>query len=457
MRYGRVAVALAATTALALAACGGDDDDPDASTSDDTANETADDPEGDAEGDAGGEMAEPDEPISLTFQTLAWQTASIEANEEIVEAWNAEHPNVQVDLLQGDWGSVHDQLVTSFEGGTAPDVFHYESSVLQDFADRGNVLDLSDYLSEEIRSDIRQGAWDTATYDEGIYGVPFLQESQVVFGNASLLADAGVDLPTLDDPWTWDEFSTAAEQLTTGDQYGAAFPLKSPANRVLNLSQNFDGDYFTVDADSVEAVFGDAEGEVPGRIHEMIYSDESASPDTLGMSNTDALPGFFDGQYALLPGPIWLRQQLIEQGPDGFEWVTLPPLEGDSLAQGAASQTISVAAGTEHPEWAVAFTEYFLNAENQAKLAAGDWLLPTSQAAASDPALNDAETGWDVAIATGDDLQMAPFQRVKGYDEWKSRVANPALQQYFADEISLEELGQQLTGEGNDILSRYNR
>jgi ABC-type glycerol-3-phosphate transport system substrate-binding protein len=452
MRYGKVAVALAATTAMALAACGGDDGDDEPETS---PSEEVTEPADEAE-DEGGELSQPDEPISLTFQTLAWQTASIEANEEIVAAWNAENPNVQVELLQGDWGSVHDQLVTSFEGGTAPDVFHYESTTLQDFADRGNVLDLTEYLSEEIRSDIRQGAWDTVTFD-GIYGVPFLQESQVIFGNKALLDEASVDLPTIDDPWTWDDFQAAAAELTTADQYGAAFPLSSPANRVLNLARNFGADYFTLSDGPAEAIFGDAEGQVPSRIHQMIYTDESASPDTLGMSNSDALPGFFDGQYALLPAPIWVRQQLIEQGPDGFEWVTLPALAGDSQAQGAVSQTLSVSASTENPEWAVAFTEYFLNAENQAKLAAGDWLLPTSEAAASDPALNDAATGWDVAISTAADLEMAPFQQVKGFDEWKERVANPAYQQYFADEISLEELGAKLTGEGNDILSRYDR
>ncbi|WP_165368041.1 extracellular solute-binding protein, partial [Phytoactinopolyspora endophytica] len=74
------------------------------------------------------EPEEPDEPISLEFQTLAWQTASMEANEAIVDAWNEENPNVQVNLLQGDWNNVNDQLLTAFEGGTAPDIFHYEST-----------------------------------------------------------------------------------------------------------------------------------------------------------------------------------------------------------------------------------------------------------------------------------------------------------------------------------------
>ncbi|WP_199521418.1 ABC transporter substrate-binding protein [Jiangella anatolica] len=429
-------IALAAAAGLVLTACGGGDD------------ETG---SGDGGSGNGGE------PVELTFQTLAWQTASVEANEAIVAAWNEANPDIQVELLQGDWNNVQDQLMTSFEGGTAPDVFHYESTVLQDFGDRGNVLDLSEYLSDEIRDDIRAGAWDTATFGDAIYGVPFLQESQVIFANRTLLDAAGVALPTVDDPWTWDEFADVAAQLTTEGQYGAVIPLKAPANRILNLARNFGGDYFTDPTGEVQAVFDEADQEVPRRIHEMLYTENSASPDGVGMSSADALPGFFAGQYALLPGAIWLRQQIIEQAPDGFDWVTLPALEGESSAQGAVSQTLSVSADTEHPEEAVQFIEYFLNAENQVQLAAGDWLLPTSQEAAQAPELNDPATGWDVATATADDLEMAPFQQVKGFEEWKSRIANPAFQEYFSDQISLEDLGAKLVDEGNAVLERYQR
>lgn len=411
---------------------------------------------GDSAGDSGDAPAD-GEPITLEFQSLAFQTDAVASTKEIVDAWNAENPDVQVELVQGDWNSVNDQLLTAFEGGTAPDVFHYESGPLRDFHERGSVLDLDDYMSDEIKGDIREGAWDTVTYDDAVTGVPFLQESQVIFANKTLFDAAGVELPTIDDPWTWDEFADVSQQLTGEGVYGTAFPLKSPANRVLNLSMGYDGAYFETEDGVSTAVFGDAEGEVPRRIHEMVYTDKSASPEAVGLSSADALPGFFAGQYATLPGAIWVRQQIQEQAPEGFEWVTLPPLEGTSQTQGAVSQTLSVSADSEHPEEAVAFIEYALNAENQVKLAAGDWLLPTSQEATQAEELNTPELGWDVAASTADDLQMAPFQQVKGFEEWKSKVANPALQEYFSDQISLEDLGGRLTGEGQDILDRYNR
>ena len=47
------------------------------------------------------------------------QDSTVAATKKIVADWNAENPNIQVEYVQGDWNSVHDQLVTPFEGGDA--------------------------------------------------------------------------------------------------------------------------------------------------------------------------------------------------------------------------------------------------------------------------------------------------------------------------------------------------
>ena len=44
---------------------------------------------------------------------------------------------------------MHDQLVTQFQGGTAPDIIHYESADITGFANQGYLADLSPYLSQD--------------------------------------------------------------------------------------------------------------------------------------------------------------------------------------------------------------------------------------------------------------------------------------------------------------------
>ncbi|GAA4066337.1 ABC transporter substrate-binding protein [Nonomuraea soli] len=435
----RITSALAAAAVLALsAACGS----------------------GGSTGATGGGTASeaPAEPVKLNFLSLAWQKESIEANKALVDEWNKNNPTIQVTYVQGSWDNVNDQLVTQFEGGGAPDVIHNDSPALSGFATRGYLLDLKDKLPAELKSDIPQPAWDTVTFgaEGGVYGVPFLQESQVIIANKKLLDAAKVRVPTADNPWTWDEFAEVSKKLTKDGAFGVAWPMKSPVNKTLNLALNFNGTFFQTGADGKSTVkVGPEEKEVLQRIYNQIHVDKSADPKTLGMGTADPLPGFYKGEYAMLPVGVYLRQQVAEQAPEGFEWVTLPPLKGTSSNQGAVSQTLSVSADSKNPDEALKFISFFLNGPNQARLAKGDWLLPTSQKAATDPSITGAENGWDVATASVKNLVVAPFLKVNGYDEWKSKVATPVLQEYYAGKISLDDAAKRLVEEGNKVLERY--
>ncbi|UPK76826.1 sugar ABC transporter substrate-binding protein [Nocardioidaceae bacterium SCSIO 66511] len=390
--------------------------------------------------------------VELRFQSLAWQDASIAANKEIVAEWNDEHPDVQVTYDGAEWDSVHDKLLTAFEGGDPPDIIHYEASAGQVFAEGGYFADLDPLLSDDFKSGIADDVWDTVKYDDyGTVGVPFLMENRLPIANATLLKQAGVKIPTPDDPWTWDEFAAAAKKLTNDDTYGVAFPLGDPANAMVTLSQNFGGEYV---ADGPEISAGDEEIEVPERIHSMLYDDKSASSDTVSLTSTDALPGFFGGKYAMVFGATWLRQQMVEESPDGFDWVTIPPIEGtEGATQAVNPQTLSVAAQSEHPEEAAEFIEFFLDGQNMARLAEGDWLVPTS-----DDALDalqkrtNGKQGWDVALASADTLTAAPWRRTPGFQEWMDKIATPAFQKYFGDDIDEDELVSELE-DGSDLLS----
>ncbi|MDU0303552.1 sugar ABC transporter substrate-binding protein, partial [Streptomyces sp. PAL114] len=48
-------------------------------------------------------------------------------------------------------------------------------------------------------------------------------------------------------------------------------------------------------------------------------------------------------------------------------------------------------------------------------------------------------------------------QSVRGYPEWKDKVATPALQEYYSGAIGLGELRTRLEDDGNLVLARYQR
>ncbi|MGC2997770.1 ABC transporter substrate-binding protein [Streptomyces sp. G35A] len=397
--------------------------------------------------------------ITLRFQSLAWQQESVDATRELVEEWNAAHPDVRVRYVQGSWDSVHDQLLTAFEGGEAPDIIHDASDDLADFAYGGHLADLTELLPARLTSDIPRRSWETTTFGGGVYGVPFLQEPRVLIADAKRLEESGVRVPTVGRPWSWAEFRQVTKRLSGGGRYGVAWPLKEPVSATLNLSLSTGGRLFHRDADGKVTVrFGEGDEVVPRTIHEQVTADRSASPTTLGSGGSDTLPGLFAGRYAMVPLGFSYRQQIVQQAPEGFDWRVLPaPAGAGGLTQGVSPQTLSIAEDCPHKKEAARFLDFLLQPRNMVRLALGDWMLPTGSAALADPALRTAEHGWATGTALAAHLRPAPAQTVRGYPEWKDKVATPALQEYYSGAIGLGELRERLEEDGNLVLARYQR
>lgn len=409
-----------------------------------------------------GEGKDTDGKIRLRFQSLAWQKESVDANKHLVKEWNAAHPDIQIQYVQGSWDSVHDQLLTSFEGGEAPDIIHDASDDLADFAYGGYLADLGELLPERLTSDIPQRSWQTATFNNKVYGVPFLQEPRVLIANKKILESSGVRVPTADKPWSWQEFRQVTKTLTERmgkGKYGIAWPLKEPVSVTLNLGLSAGGQLFhRGDDGKVTIRFTEGDGVVPGTIHDQVNTDKSASRSTLGTGGSDTLPGFFGGKYAMVPLGFSYRQQIVQQAPEGFEWTVLPaPAGPEGPAQGVSPQTLSVAEDSPHKKEAAQFIDFMLQPQNMVRLARGDWMLPTGTQALRDPSLHTEKDGWATGAALARDLRSAPAQSVRGYPEWKDKVATPALQEYYSGAIDAGELEKRLVKDGNLVLARYQR
>ncbi|MER7621549.1 extracellular solute-binding protein [Streptomyces sp. NPDC126503] len=400
--------------------------------------------------------------VRLRFQSLAWQKESVEANKRLVAEWNARHPDIQVAYVQGSWDSVHDQLLTSFEGGEAPDIIHDASDDLADFAHGGHLADLRPLLPERLRADIPARSWETTTFGEGVYGVPFLQEPRVLIANRKILRASGVRVPTPERPWTWPEFRQVARELTRAmgpGRHAVAWPLREPVSVSLNLGLSAGGRLFHREPDGrVTLRFTEADAVVPGTVRAQVVEDGSAPRTTLGSGGSDTLPGFFAGRYAMVPLGFAYRQQIVQQAPEGFEWTVLPaPAGSGGLAQGVSPQTLSIAADSPYKKEAAAFLDHLLQPRNMVLLARGDWMLPTGTAALADPSLRTERDGWATGAALAAHLRPAPAPSVRGYPEWKDKVATPAFQEFYSGAIDSAELRRRLVEDGNRVLARYQR
>ncbi len=387
----------------------------------------------------------PGEKVTLSYASYAFQDPTVKATQAIVDSWNAANPDIQVKYQKVDPNTVHDNLVTKFAGNSAPDIIHDESADIAGFSRQGYLADLTSSIPAELKADVPESVWKSVTYDGKITGVPTIAQVYAAFVNTDLLGKAGITPPTAAAPWSWDDLATNAKKLTASGTTGFAWGLKSPTAGLQSTGLAFEGTFFSGDEKAPTIAVGDKEMAVPNRVMAML-KDKSMASDSISLSGTDVLPGFFGGKYAMVMAGNYVATQIDEKAPKGFNWTMLPLLKGTNQHQASNPQTLSVARQSKYPAQAMKFIAYFTQAQNLAKIAEGDALIPvtTSAAAVVKTALG-SKHGWDAILDSSAQLVDAPWNKADKFPDWKTKIATPAYQEFLAGKIDSAALAKRLT------------
>lgn len=417
------------TSALLLSACGGG-------------------------GDSGGSGGSADGPITLTFQSLSDQQAAIEATNSIVDAWNAENPDVQVKVIQSPWDGVLEKLTTQFSGDSAPDIVHADAGTILSFAQDGYLADLSDGMDPAFKDDVTGEVLDTVTVDGQVIAYPTELQTYMVFANEQMLTDAGVEIPT-GETMTWEQYREIAKATTSDDTYGVAWGLSSPTATIMSMAPQFGGTYFEGTGEEATLTIGEGEQGVPEQIHAMAYEDGTILPVSLTQKGSEALAAFTGGKVAMTVQGSFQASNIAAEAPEGFDWIALPPLEGsEGAGQVANPQTLSVNVDSQYVDESIEFLNFFTSTENLAALNEADSLIPATVSAQDvlREKLAD-QPGWDVILDSGQYLEAGPFLFVTQYAAWKDTIATPAYQKFLANEIDADALADEL-GKGWDQMTK---
>lgn len=133
--------------------------------------------------------------------------------EEAVKRYAAAYPDATVNV---NWVKGGDTYGTKLGAGllsnSGPDVF--ENQITVDAVKAGEYVELDDIIAD-VRDDFIDSALELATVDGKVYGIPMIQDMQLLYYRKSVLKAAGVTPPT-----SLDELITAAKKLTTPKRKG---------------------------------------------------------------------------------------------------------------------------------------------------------------------------------------------------------------------------------------------
>lgn len=155
------------------------------------------------------------EPIKISFWH-GYTPDKAEKLDEMIALYQESNTNVIIEpqfIASGE--EMLTKVQTSVMAGQQPDLlwgFPTWTGVLQS---TGKLLPL-DNLVGDFKSDIAEGPWDVATFDNQIYSVPIEGGTLLLIYNQDMFDEAGITAA----PTTWEELTETAKKLTNNDHKG---------------------------------------------------------------------------------------------------------------------------------------------------------------------------------------------------------------------------------------------
>jgi len=365
-------VAIAAAAALTLSACAG------GSTSSDTA-----------------KLA--DEPVTLRF-TWWGNDVRTAITEEVIAAFENEHPNITIEAQFSDWAGYWDKLATETAANDAPDIMQMDEKYISTYGGRGALLDLKTAGDPVDVSNFPKSAIDSGTMDGALYGIPVGLAAYAFVVNPTLLEAAGVEMPD-DKTWTWDDLEKVGDAVSAAGG-GSVFGIQSWGfdDGGLNSWARQHGDALYNDKNEVVIK---PETIISWWEYLLKLTDEGVTPPpsaTIEKQSAGLAESFIATNTAAFAS-YWHSQltALTTASGSPLELMRIPTSDGaeEGSAYYKPSMYWSVSSRTEHPAEAALFLDYMLNSKEAADLLLTERGVPANEEIRSyiAPKLSDTDKG----------------------------------------------------------------
>ena len=245
-----------------------------------------------------------------------------------------------------------------------------------------------------------------------LYSVGFWDAAVAIFARKSVLQEHNIRVPSLDEPWTGDEFTAALKTLKASGKF--AYPIDlGMADKTewypyafSPFLQSFGGDLVNRDTYlSADDVLNGENAIKFGEWWQSLFKDGLA-PGT-SQSPSDHETGFVDGKYALQWMGNWVALPALEKFKDDLVFLPAPDF-GNGSKIGAASWQFGVSSKSPHPEGAAAFIEFAIQDKYLAQFSDGIGLIRNGSRCSHDEELQAGWSACDILQAVRKAGDVAP-------------------------------------------------
>lgn len=150
----------------------------------------------------------------------SYRGAEQQAVDTVVDRWNEDHPDVQVDTLAVPHEAYASKLTSAIPRGQGPDVFIHAHERLGDWADSNLIAPVGETLSDDDIDKFVPVTVDALRYKEQQWGIPLAFKSVALFYNRDVIEQP---------PETTEQLITLAERVRdpAADTFGLAYRADS--------------------------------------------------------------------------------------------------------------------------------------------------------------------------------------------------------------------------------------
>lgn len=300
---------------------------------------------------------------------------------QIISDFNASQSDWVVEMQSFPQAAYNDSVVAGALAGNLPDILDVDGPVMPNWAWSGYMQPLqideakiANYLPGT------KGVWNDQLYSIGLWDAAISLVTR-----QSYLDELDLRTPTLEQPWTGEEFMDALAKAKASGKFDYALDLGTAWTgewypyAFSPFLQSFGGDI--VDRSTYTTAEGVLNGDAAvefGNWWQGLFNDgyAQATQDPADRDN-----GFNSGKYAFSWNGNWAALGTL----DAYDDVLFLPAPdfGNGPKIGAASWQFGVSAASEHPEGASAFIEFALQDKYLAEFSNGIGLIPATASAAA--------------------------------------------------------------------------
>jgi multiple sugar transport system substrate-binding protein len=300
---------------------------------------------------------------------------------QIITDFNTSQTDWKVELQSFPQAAYNDSVVAGALAGNLPDILDVDGPVMPNWAWSGYMQPLK--IDESKIANYlpgTKGVWNGQLYSIGLWDA-----AVSLVTRQSTLDALGLRTPTLEQPWTKDEFMDALSKAKASGKYEFALDLGTAWTgewypyAYSPLLQSFGGDIVDrTTYKSAEGVLNGDAGVAFGEWWQGLFTQGYAQA-TQDPADRDA--GFNSGKYAFSWNGNWAAIGSLAAYDDVL---FLPaPDFGAGPKIGAASWQFGVSAKSAHPDGAAKFIEFALQDKYLAAFSDGIGLIPATASAAA--------------------------------------------------------------------------